>query len=137
MRHGQGLPVNMIVLTALALLVLVVVGAFFISGFGQASGSVNIIEASQADCQAVCQSLSSSAFNYDDCITFTTVYGGLASTTKAKEYGCTCENYGACTVTLRNGESCSINRNLFLNANAAEQFLTTTGGLCEGYEEAA
>src|SRR3989339_878302 len=101
MRRGQGLPVNMIVLTALALLVLVVVGVFFISGFGKASGSVNIIEASQADCQAVCQSLSSMAFTYNDCITFETAYGGLASTNPAKEYGCTCENYGSCTVTLR------------------------------------
>jgi hypothetical protein len=30
---AQGIPVNMIILTALALLVLIVVGAFFVSGF--------------------------------------------------------------------------------------------------------
>jgi len=108
MRKGQGLPVNMIVLTALALLVLVVVGAFFISGFGQASGSVNVIEASQADCQALCQGLAASAFNYDDCATFKLT--GNAQKywdDDADELDCDAQ-YGACTVTLRNGNSCAI-----------------------------
>ncbi|HLE06551.1 MAG TPA: hypothetical protein VI790_04300 [Candidatus Nanoarchaeia archaeon] len=118
MRRGQGLPVNMIVLTALALLVLVVVGAFFISGFGQASGSVNIIEASQADCQALCQGLAASAFNYECCKatdTGCTAQTAFLNTPNAQKYWNTggenldCDGqYGACTVTLRNGNSCAI-----------------------------
>jgi len=89
-------------LTALALLVLVVVGAFFISGFGEASGSVNIVDADQSDCQALCQSLATSAFNYDDCNTF-------KGTSQAITYiGDCAPNFGACTVTLRNGDSCQV-----------------------------
>ena len=103
MRKGQGLPVNMIVLTALALLVLVVVGAFFISGFGQASSSVNVVNATQADCQNKCQGLTSVAFNYNECDTLKTQVG------QAAEYMTQCsDQFGACTVTLRNGAPCEI-----------------------------
>ncbi len=103
---AQGLPVNMIVLVALALLVLVVVGAFFISGFGQASSSISIVNKTQADCQSICQGLTTAAFNYDDC-------DALKETQQAMSYmddpgeGCDYQ-YGTCTVTLRNGESCEI-----------------------------
>ncbi|MFA5406489.1 MAG: hypothetical protein WC307_03990 [Candidatus Nanoarchaeia archaeon] len=103
MRLGQGMPVNMIVLTALALLVLVVVGAFFISGFGQAGSSINIVEASQAECSGICQSLVTTAFNYNSCSNLND------DVNQAITYGIQCApNYGACTVTLRNGDSCSI-----------------------------
>jgi hypothetical protein len=101
-RRAQDLPVNMIVLTALALLVLVVVGAFFISGFGQASSSVNIIPADQAECNGICNTLTTSAFNYNDCDSFTGINQAIL-------YGTQCANsYGACTVTLRNGDSCPV-----------------------------
>jgi len=127
MRNAQGLPVNMIVLTALALLVLVVVGAFFISGFGEASGSVNVVDADQADCQSLCQSMAASAFNYaectntcegtpatcsatgEDCTTDADCTGGYKETTQGEEYATTCTpNFGACTVTLRGGAQCQI-----------------------------
>ena len=104
MRYGQGLPVNMIVLTALALLVLVVVGAFFISGFGQASSSVQVINATQAECNGLCQGLATTAFNYDDC-------DALKKTGQGVEYRTTknCDEiYGACRVTLRNGSACDV-----------------------------
>ncbi len=112
MRLAQGMPVNMIVLTALALLVLVVVGAFFISGFGQASSSVNIVDASQAECQSIRQTLTASGYNYDKCIGYTTTDGwsGLAATNKAIEYMCRCDDFGAATVTLRDGSSCSLSK---------------------------
>jgi len=128
MRRSQGLPVNMIVLTALALLVLVVVGAFFISGFGEASGSVNVVEASQADCQALCQSLAASAFNYDECVGYDTDYTGFGSTSKAIEYACTCNRYGACTVTLRGGDACQIQRASYTatGVNPDEEWLSET-----------
>ncbi len=99
---SQGMPVNMIVLTALALLVLVVVGAFFISGFGQASSNINVVDKSQAECQGICQGLATTAFNYNDCTS-------LKNTGQAKTYSDDCSgSYGACTVTLRTGEECSI-----------------------------
>ena len=107
--RAQGLPVNMIVLVALALLVLVVVGAFFISGFGQATSGISVVNKTQAQCQSICQGLTTSAFNYDDC-------DALKATQQAKEYmglsetggdGCDYQ-YGACTVTLRNGKECLI-----------------------------
>ena len=123
MRIGQGLPVNMIVLTALALLVLVVVGAFFISGFGEASSSVNVVDSDQADCQAVCQSLAASAFNYKSCGDLYT-YDAVSSTgaPKAINYleadiggGNTCaDNFGACTVTIGGGDSCTCGGSLAL-----------------------
>ncbi len=101
MRSGQGMPVNMIVLTALALLVLVVVGAFFISGFGQASGSVNVVNATQADCQSICQSLAAAAYNYNSC-------SALEANPQATSYATKCaESFGACTVTISGGVSCS------------------------------
>lgn len=40
MRKGQGLPMSTIVVTALSLLVLVVIGAFFISGMTRQTGAM-------------------------------------------------------------------------------------------------
>ncbi len=106
MMRAQGLPVNMIVLTALALLVLVVVGAFFISGFGSAAGSVNIVNATQADCQSTCQSMVSAAFNYNSCSTFAT--GNPQYSTENTGYADLCAaQFGACTVTLSDGSRCT------------------------------
>jgi len=110
--RGQGLPVNMIVLTALALLVLVVVGAFFITGFGEASGSVSVVEASQADCQAMCQGLATSAFNYDSCADLLTNpqyrYDPAGGSDYIEGYGPECaDEFGACTVTIRRGVQCT------------------------------
>ena len=138
MVKAQGLPVNMIVLTALALLVLVVVGAFFISGFGQASSSVNIVNATQADCQSICQGLVSSAYNYDECVGYdsnTGEYTGFGATSRALEYVCTCaDNYGGCTVTLRDGSSCMIAKSTYEIAKSAkgqsEKWETTGDGTC-------
>ncbi len=131
---AQGLPINMIVITALALLVLVVVGAFFISGFGSAGASVitalallvlvvvgaffisgfgsagasvQIVNATQAECQSVCQGLATAAFNYDTCTE-------LEDNPQAQNYinnppdgmGCASQ-YGACTVTIRGGVKCT------------------------------
>ncbi|MFA5406488.1 MAG: hypothetical protein WC307_03985 [Candidatus Nanoarchaeia archaeon] len=135
-RKAQDLPVNMIVLTALALLVLVVVGAFFISGFGQASSSVNIIEADQAECQSICQTLVTTAFNYNVDVAWdedNAVYTGLGYTNKAKEYACRCVNYGACTVTLRDGSSFSVEQAAYTAVNAAETF--DEDGICNGFIE--
>jgi len=106
MRNAQGLPVNMIVLTALALLVLVVVGAFFISGFGEASGSVNVVEADQASCQATCQGLATSAFNYQSCDDLS-VNPQYISADETEGYKVECAGtYGDCTVTIRGGKQC-------------------------------
>ena len=102
MRRAQGLPVNMIVLTALALLVLVVVGAFFISGFGEATGSINVIDATQADCQAKCQGLATAAFNYDSCDSL----AGNPQWDGDDGYSLNCGDFGACTVTIRGGVQC-------------------------------
>ena len=109
-RRAQGLPVNMIVLTALALLVLVVVGAFFISGFGEASGSVNVVDADQADCQSVCQSLAASAFNYNDCALVAGAPQAVdyAETVIDGDDGTCASLFGACTVTISGGNQCSI-----------------------------
>ena len=102
MRIGQGLPVNMIVLTALALLVLVVVGAFFISGFGSAGASMQVVNATQAGCQSDCQSITTMAYNYNDCTE-------LKGTTKAVDYIADCApSFGTCTVTLSGGATCGI-----------------------------
>ncbi len=103
MSKAQGLPVNMIVLTALALLVLVVVGAFFISGFGSAGASMQVTNATQAECQAKCQGIVTSAFNYETC-------NALEGNPQVEEYiatdGCASQ-FGACTVTVRGGVSCA------------------------------
>ena len=120
MRIGQGLPVNMIVLTALALLVLVVVGAFFISGFGSAGASMQVVNATQASCQSDCQALTTMAYNYNDCGAYGTKpasssacpgsgSSGLKGTTKACVYAMDCApSFGTCTVTLTGGATCGI-----------------------------
>jgi len=105
MRLAQGLPVNMIVLTALALLVLVVVGAFFISGFGEASGSVNVVNATQADCQGLCQGLATAAFNYDSCSALMQNAQYDDGANGGYKNVCASE-FGACTVTIRRGQQC-------------------------------
>jgi hypothetical protein len=105
MRNAQGLPVNMIVLTALALLVLVVVGAFFISGFGQATGGIQVVNATEAECQSMCQGLATSAFNYDSCTLLET--NPQYNDDAGGGYGVQCASeYGACTVTIRGGGQC-------------------------------
>ncbi|MBD3312742.1 hypothetical protein GF352_04800 [archaeon] len=109
MRNAQGLPVNMIVLTALALLVLVVVGAFFISGFGQAGGSVNIVEADQSACNGRCQSMVASGFSLPEC---DDVEGLGAYTnddgTGFSDMGCGAA-FGPCYVTVQGGVTCTCN----------------------------
>jgi hypothetical protein len=112
MRRAQGLPVNMIVLVALALLVMVVVGAFFISGFGQAAGSIQGVNATEAQCHSMCQSLVTAAFNYQRCEDLETnpQYHddkGTDDVTDDTGYGVQCAfEYGACTVTIRGGGRC-------------------------------
>ena len=103
MSKAQGLPVNMIVLTALALLVLVVVGAFFISGFGSAGASMQITNATQAECQAKCQGMVASAFNYETC---NTLEGNPQVAGYTAAGGCATQ-FGVCTVTVRGGITCA------------------------------
>ncbi len=111
----------LIYITALALLVLVVVGAFFISGFGSAGASVQIVNATQAECQQMCQALTTMAYNYDVCgddygeqyntvqACTNTLKPGLRYTSKACEYHVRCApQFGTCTVTLSNGATCRI-----------------------------
>ena len=98
--RAQGLPVNMIVLTGLGLLALVVVGAFFITGFGTASESVNVIEADQADCQSLCQNINMLGTNYADC-------ASLSTNRQVYNYGPCALQYGDCRVTIRAGRTCS------------------------------
>jgi len=100
--RAQGLPINLIILVALALLVLVVVGAFFISGFGEASGGVNVAGVNQADCQALCQNMVATAFNYDDCETFKQYEGSVRYLDECAS------SFGACTVTLKGGVTCMV-----------------------------
>ena len=104
--RAQGLPVNMIVLTALALLVLVVVASFFITGMSGAAQQTTIVNATQSECTNICASLAVSANNYDSCYGA----GGLICIGAAQEYaskGCP-DNFGNCSVVLRNGAPCSI-----------------------------
>jgi len=109
--RAQGLPVNMIVLTALALLVLVVVASFFITGMSGAAQQTTIVNATQSECNNICASLAVSANNYDSCYgTTETGAGGLICIGAAQEYaskGCP-DNFGNCSVVLRNGAPCSI-----------------------------
>jgi len=100
MRRGQGLPVNMIVLVALSLLVLVVIGSFFITGFGQAGSSINTVDADQADCQNLCQSLVMAANNYEFCT-------DVNQNPRYAEWAAQgCYNFGDCTVNARKQTSC-------------------------------
>ncbi len=104
----------MIVITALALLVLVVVGAFFISGFGSAGASISKVNATQADCQSKCQAIATVAYNYDSCDDETS---GLIRNPQVLSYildaeddppgmGCALQ-FGACTVTIQGGVRCT------------------------------
>lgn len=94
------MPVNMIVLVALGLLALVVIGSFFISGFGEASASVNVVDADQADCQSLCQSLSMIAQNYNTC-------PDINENIKFSEWRVSlCYNFGDCVVNARRQSNC-------------------------------
>lgn len=61
MRKGQGLPMSTIVVTALSLLVLVVIGAFFISGMtrqtGAMAGWLKVTGGNETTVKAKCNSL--------------------------------------------------------------------------------
>ena len=100
--RAQGLPVNIIVLVALALLVLVVVAVFFITGISGAGQSIQITNATQAQCNSLCGTLSVTAFNFDNC-------SALSEVGVAVDYSVNCAStYGKCTVSLRNGQRCSL-----------------------------
>lgn len=100
--RAQGLPVNIIVLVALALLVLIVVAVFFITGMSGASQSINIVNATQAQCNSLCGTLSVSSLNFIDCAALNGI--GVATDYTSKCFA----SYGKCRVSLRNGAACSI-----------------------------
>jgi len=99
---AQGLPVNIIVLVALALLVLVVVAAFFITGISGAGQAINIVNATQAECNSLCGTISVSALNFVDC----TALNGIGVAT---DYSTKCAaSFGKCQASLRNGQKCTV-----------------------------
>jgi len=115
MRLAQGMPVNMIVLTALALLVLVVVASFFITGMSGAAQQTNIVEDFQAYCNGLCGQMVVAANNAN-------TLEELSVTNIARSYqgsGCA-RDYGCCTVTLRSGQQVCAEGNCASNSDCKD-----------------
>ncbi len=96
--------VKNIVFIVLALLVLFVVGAFFISNFGVASTDVGVsgVSLTEADCQGKCQSLLGLGFNFDTCDEF-------KKSSYAQDYVDNCVSViGQCVVKTKEAGSCVI-----------------------------
>ena len=79
-----------------------VVGAFFMTNFGQAQGDVKTIKINQAQCQTKCQDLITIAFNFNTCEAF-------MSNQNVVDYIDACAGtYGQCTVTVKDSITCII-----------------------------
>jgi len=95
---AQGLPINMIVIIALSLLVLVVVGAFFITGMGRAGPSM--MPGNQT-CPSMCTAIKGDALASTSCETI--------PTSNANRYcaaGCAAEDCQG--ITTADGTSCTL-----------------------------
>lgn len=99
--RAQDLPVKFIIIAGLGIFVLITATAMFVIGMRGASQQTNIVNATQADCQRVCGSLSVSAHNYVNC-------PALKQTPSAKDYSSSCTSFGPCRVILSTGDECSI-----------------------------
>ena len=84
----------------LALLLVLIIGAFFLTSFGRAQSDVSAtgISLTDAQCQGKCQNILGVSFNFNSC-------DELMNNTDAKEYvngGCVYP----CMVTVKGGVSC-------------------------------
>jgi hypothetical protein len=97
----------MLIILAVVVLVIMVVSAFFITGFGQAGSSLQGVNVTEAECQDICNSLKLDAFTYQTC----TGAGGIIESAQGQNYLVTkdCDNViGSCLVSLRDGSRCEI-----------------------------
>lgn len=127
---AQELPMTTIVVTALALLVLVIVGAFFITGQTQSSGGLaQFVKGStgdiattalQSNCNTQCVTLSAAVGSLDECADITW--------TQVESYCGKCNGIISCSTLLNsNGAVCP--QSSYCNPDALE-----TGFSCTDYE---
>lgn len=112
MGKAQGLPMNTIVIIALALIVLVVIGVFFFTGMGRQSALITQQVGAatggekglaKAECQSLCTSLAFTSIS-GDCTA-----ANLGNYPEIVEYCCKeCHLLISCSVTV-GGSSCSLN----------------------------
>jgi len=91
-----------VIIVSLSILVLIVVGVFFMTNFGQASSDVKTIENNQAQCQTKCQNLITIAFNFNTCDDF------MLNQNVVSYLDACVDTYGQCTVTVKDSVTCII-----------------------------
>ena len=109
MKKAQGLPVNFIVLIALAVLVLVLAALFFYGGFGSGSASINSQTAANR-CNSLCllDAQRARGMNETDA-NAESDWNFCAETIDVSEIGTVnCDQVTTCKVTLENGDPYTI-----------------------------
>ncbi len=99
-----GFPVKKAFAIVRAIIVFFILGVFFLITFTKAETDVNSFNQglSSNDCQALCQSLLSTAFNYNSCSTF-------KARSDSINYISQCINVtGPCTVGIEGGYQCIV-----------------------------
>ncbi|MBD3312743.1 hypothetical protein GF352_04805 [archaeon] len=95
-------PIRRVLFVSLAVIVMLVVGAFFLVTFGEAQGDVDVgVSASEAGCQSLCSELVALGYNVRTC-------DELMTKPKAVDYLERCAGYGPCNVTIRGVVICII-----------------------------
>lgn len=107
-NKGQGIPLNVIVVAALALLALVIVGAFFLSGssgtfakFGEATTQQSAVASGTAisSCKAICSNAKTQAKLWgDDALACNAYKEGWASNDCTNQIGSDCTIASGCTL---------------------------------------
>ena len=105
---SQGLPINFIVLIALAILVLVIAGLFFFGGFTKSSTSIDV-QTAVNNCNAWCLVDAQKAKNDPNfnCATYNSTFCSkrINVTGMGSVY---CDEITSCTVVDYNGNTCTL-----------------------------
>lgn len=95
-------PIKKVLFVSLAVIVMLVLGAFFLVTFGEAQGDVDVgVSASEAGCQSLCSELVALGYNVRSC-------DELMTKPKAIDYQDSCTVYGPCNVTIKGVVICTI-----------------------------
>jgi hypothetical protein len=99
---SESVPKRAVTVT-IAIVGMLVLAAFFLIVYGNAQRDIESTQmSSEADCQALCQELLTTAFGYDTC-------QQLMDNSQAQRYVNECFNVtGACSVTIKQSITCLI-----------------------------
>lgn len=114
MSKGQEMPMNTIVVIALALIVLVVVGVFFFMGMSRQSGLLTQQVGAatggeegmkKTECQSVCTSVSFTSISGSCTVSNLQSYPEIMSYVNKN-----CPCYSSCSVSMQGGGTCNLNK---------------------------